>query len=319
MLRTRNTPVMVIPVHNERTTIANIVTAVRHYGPVIVVDDASTDGSGQAAASAGATVITLPCRAGKGTALRHGFSAALRRGARAVITLDGDGQHDPHDIPRLLLAAQRWPQSLIIGDRLEVPDAVPRHRLQAIQVVSFWLNWLGQCNVRDTQSGFRLYPTHLLRQLRLKHGGFLLESEVLLKTRRAGYSIHTVPIRAIYPAGHTSHYRPVQDGAVAALYLLYHGLCFWPAQLWQLCAYRRQAGATTLAQAWHTTLLALQATLLLPGLFLAMGLQRLLRPLGYDVLAPMIRVFYAQHLLHQPATARERQHASHGYHRSATL
>ena len=231
MVLKRDTPVMVIPIHNEQATIVAIVTAARQYGPVIVVDDASTDGSGCLAAEAGATVIALPRRTGKGTALQQGFAAALQRGARSVITLDGDGQHDAHDIPRLLRAAQRWPQSLICGDRLGVPEAVPRHRLQAIQVASFWLNWLGQCNVRDTQSGFRLYPAPLLRQLRLKCRGFLLESEVILKTCQAGYSIHTVPIRAIYPSGHASHYRPCKDGTMAALYLLYHGMRFWPAQL----------------------------------------------------------------------------------------
>lgn len=311
--------IMVIPVHNERATIASLVTAVRQYGPVIVADDASTDGSGRLAVLAGATVITLPRHAGKGKALQHGFAEALQRGAQVVITLDGDGQHDPQDIPRLLLAGRRWPQSLIIGDRLAAPEAVPQHRLQAIQVASFWLNWLGQCQVRDTQSGFRLYPAPLLRQLQLRHGGFLLESEAFLKARQGGYIIHSVPIRTIYPSGHTSHYRPCKDGTIAALYLLYRGLCFWPAQLWQLWPYRQPQGSTLPAASWHTTLVALRATLLLPLLFLAMCIQFVLRPLGYDILTPMIGAFYHQHLRRQPSIHKERTHAKHCYHQSATL
>jgi glycosyltransferase involved in cell wall biosynthesis len=296
-------PVMVIPIHNERATIAAIVTAARQYGSVIVVDDASTDGGGQLAAAAGATIITLACRAGKGTALRQGFVAAWQHGTRWVITLDGDGQHDPHDIPQLLQAAQHWPHSLICGDRLGHPEAVPRHRLQANQIASFWLNWLGQCNVRDTQSGFRLYPASLLRHLQFKHKGFLLESEALLKARQAGYSIHTVPIRAIYPPGHTSHYRPYKDGILAILYLLHHGLRFWPVQCRQLWQAQRQVQA--LAQSWHTTWVALLATLGLPVLCLAACLQLLLRPLDWDLLTPVIRTLYDHHLLHQHLTPRE--------------
>lgn len=69
---------MVMPVHNERATIAPLVTAARQYGPVVVVDDASTDGSDRLAALAGATVITLRRHAGKGKALQHGFAEALR-------------------------------------------------------------------------------------------------------------------------------------------------------------------------------------------------------------------------------------------------
>jgi hypothetical protein len=206
-----------------------------------------------------------------------------------------------------------------MGDRLDTPAAIPPHRLQAIQVASFWLNWLGQCNVRDTQCGFRLYPARLLKQLRLKHGGFLLESEILLKTRQAGYTIHTVPIRALYPAGHHSHYRPFQDGVVIALYLLYRGLCFWPVQLWQLFATHRHAYVAPRRQEWRKTQVACLATLLLPLLFLALCLQLLLRQYNYNILTPIIRMFYASHLLHRPPNSREKPYAKHCYHRSATL
>src|SRR5262245_42246229 len=98
-------PVAVIPVHNEAATIAQVVRAALTYVPVIVVDDASSEGSGLRAAATGATVLTLPCRHGKGAALRQGFVAAIQRQADAIVTLDGDGQHDPQDIPRLLTAS----------------------------------------------------------------------------------------------------------------------------------------------------------------------------------------------------------------------
>src|SRR5215470_9737920 len=140
--------VAVIPVHNEASTIASVVVAARAYLPVIVVDDASDDGSGQLAAASGALVLTLPRQCGKGAALRYGFAEALRQGAETVVTIDGDGQHDPRDIPRLLEASQRYPGSLIIGGRLDSAHTMPLARLCAIEVVSFWINWLGHCAVR---------------------------------------------------------------------------------------------------------------------------------------------------------------------------
>jgi glycosyltransferase involved in cell wall biosynthesis len=222
--------VVVIPVHNEAPTIGIIVAAARMYLPVIVVDDASDDGSGPLAAATGATVLTLSKHQGKGAALRYGFAEAWRRGAEAVVTLDGDGQHDPHDIPRLLAASQRWPKSIIIGGRLDAAAEIPRHRLHAIRVASFWISWLGGCSIQDTQSGFRVYPTAILRSLPLRHGRFLLESEVLLKAAQAGYNIRELPIRAIYRSDQRSQYRPLWDGMTAATYLLYHGIRFWLRQ-----------------------------------------------------------------------------------------
>ncbi len=203
--------VVVIPVHNEASTIASVVVAARAYLPVIVVDDASDDGSGQLAAASGAMVLTLPRQRGKGAALRHGFVEALRQGADTVVTLDGDGQHDPRDIPRLLAASQRDPESLIIGGRLGSAETIPLARLYAIEVVSFWINWLGQCTVRDTQSGLRLYPAAVLRTLPLRHGGFLFESAILLKASQTGWRVCEIPIHAVYPPGRASQYRPLRD------------------------------------------------------------------------------------------------------------
>ena len=227
--------VVVIPVHNEASTIVSVVRAARAYLPVIVVDDASDDGSGALAAAAGATVLTLSRQRGKGAALRHGFAEALRQGAATVVTLDGDGQHDPHDIPRLLAASQRYPESLIIGGRLDNAETMPRARLYAIAAVSRWINWLGQCAVRDTQSGLRLYPAAVLRTLPVRHRGFLFESALLLKASQTGWPVCEIPIRAVYPPGRASQYRPLRDSIPIIAYLLYQGLRFWLTQLRLAC------------------------------------------------------------------------------------
>jgi glycosyltransferase involved in cell wall biosynthesis len=223
--------VAVIPVHNEAATIRDIVVAARQYVSVIIVDDASDDGSGRLAAASGATVLTLPSRQGKGAALRRGFAEAIRLDVDTVVTLDGDAQHDPHDIPRLLAASQQCPDCIVIGGRLRDPSGIPWHRFYAIRIASAWLNWLGDCNVRDTQSGYRVYPVALLRTVLLRHGGFLLESEILLKARLMGFGIHELPIQAVYRSGQKSQYRPLRDGALAAAYLCYRSLFFWPLRL----------------------------------------------------------------------------------------
>lgn len=210
----------IIPVHNEARTIAAIVQAARAYVPVLVVDDASQDSSGDLAAQAGAQVLRLTRHAGKGEALRRGFAAALQGGAEAVITLDGDGQHDPHDIPRLLAARQRWPEQVILGSRMAEAAAIPPRRRYAIQLASAWMSWLGQWPLRDTQSGLRLYPAALLSAVQPRQGRFLFESALLLQAVQAAWQVQELPIRAVYPPGRVSHYEPVRDGIAIAAYLL---------------------------------------------------------------------------------------------------
>jgi glycosyltransferase involved in cell wall biosynthesis len=289
--------VVVIPVHNEASTIASVVVAARAYLPVIVVDDASEDGSGPLAAASGATVLTLPRQRGKGTALRHGFAEALRQGAETVVTLDGDGQHDPRDIPRLLEASQRYPGSLIIGDRLDSAETIPPARLYAIKVVSFWINWLGHCTVRDTQSGLRLYPAAMLCTLPLRHGGFLFESEILLQASQAGWRVCEIPIRAVYPPGRASQYRPVRDSIPIIVYLLYQGIRFWPTQLWLVCRTWLTGYKAIRHDTWRRTCVAALATLLLPLLGLCVLAHLCAGHVGSALLCAAIRRFYDPRLL----------------------
>ncbi len=292
--------IAVIPVHNEAPTIASVVLTARAYLPVIVVDDASEDGSGQRAAAAGAIVLTLPRHCGKGVALQCGFAEALRRGANAVVSLDGDGQHDPRDIPRLLAASQCWPESIIIGGRLDSAEAIPLPRFYAMQVASFWINWLGHCQVRDTQSGFRLYPAPALRTLPLRHGGFIFESEVLIKAGQAGWCVREIPICAVYAPGRTSHYRPLGDGIPITAYLLYRGVRFWPAQCWLACLGWRMRDKTVRHYVWRCTGVAALATLLLPLLGLCVLAYLCAGHVGRTLLATAIRRFYDPRLFANP-------------------
>ena len=219
---------IVIPVFNEAATLGPVVAAARRHGPVLVVDDGSSDESAQVAVEAGGDVLRLGRRRGKGEALRRGFAEALARGAERAITLDGDGQHDPDEIPRLLGAAAREPEALVIGDRLASgPEVIPPERREAMQVAGFFIDWLIGLPLRDTQSGFRVYPGRLLATVRAREGGFVFETEMLIRAAAAGCPIVSVPITPRHFPGRRSRFRPGRDGAAVAAYLVGRGLRRW--------------------------------------------------------------------------------------------
>jgi glycosyltransferase involved in cell wall biosynthesis len=208
--------IVVIPAYNEGATIREVAArALLHCPRVIVVDDGSTDNT--AAALVGLPVVLLrnPRNEGKAAALWRGIQHALESGAEAVITLDGDGQHRPEDIPRLLDAALHWPNTIIIGSRMANAAAFPPKRLFANRAANFWISWASGYAIEDSQSGFRLYPVALLRSIEPAHDhahGFVFESEILIEASRRGVQSVPVAIEAIYtPAARPSHFRSVVD------------------------------------------------------------------------------------------------------------
>src|SRR3989449_518160 len=205
-------PMIVIPVFNEAETISEVVAAARAHAPVLVVDDGSEDGGAAAARAAGADLLRHPRRLGKGQAIRTGIAAARSRGASVVVTLDGDGQHDPQDLPAVLGTAQSAPRAIVIGSRLAEPDALAPDRLNAIRVAGFFVYWASGLKLEDTQSGYRAYPVALFDDVALRHGGFVLETEVLIAAAGRGWQVREVPVRAIPRARRRSRFRPLGDG-----------------------------------------------------------------------------------------------------------
>jgi glycosyltransferase involved in cell wall biosynthesis len=224
---------IVIPVYNEASTVGEVVQAAQRRGPVLVVDDGSSDESSAVAAAAGAEVIRHPRRLGKGQALRTAFTAARRRDATHVVTLDGDGQHAPRDVPVLLAAARQAPEAIVVGSRVgldgEAPQ-VPAERLNAIRVAGFFVNWASGLSLRDTQSGFRVYPLSALDGLTLRRGGFVLETEVLVKAAARGLPVLEVPITVIPRAARRSRFRPVVDGVSVGAYLAGQAVRRWASE-----------------------------------------------------------------------------------------
>ena len=217
----RRDVVAVIPAYQCAATIGGVVIGVRRFVErVVVVDDGSTDATGDAAAAAGAEVERLPSNRGKGVALLRGIEVALAGEAEAVLLLDGDGQHDPADVPRFLAAWDAGEGDLLIGSRMGDPEAIPRARYWTNRIGSRVLSWMTGWEIEDSQSGYRLLAARLLRRLPLASRGYAVESEMLIKAAHRGARLGQVPIRTIYE-GNTSHYRPLLDTVRISLWCVY--------------------------------------------------------------------------------------------------
>jgi glycosyltransferase involved in cell wall biosynthesis len=197
-----------IPAHNEASHIAGVVKSMAGRLPVLVVDDGSTDNTSEAAALAGSVVISQTPNQGKGSALRNGFQWALAEGYEAVITLDGDGQHDPADIPAFLRAYSEYKSDLIIGRR-NFSEMPPVRRLSNT-LGRMLFSWAVGRNVPDNQSGYRLLSRRLMEALLdSTETGFEFEVEMITAAILHGFSLDWVDIRTIY-AGENSHIQPLR-------------------------------------------------------------------------------------------------------------
>ena len=199
--------VALIPVHDEAPRIEAVVRAAVVHLPVLVVDDGSSDETAAVAEAAGATVLRQRPNQGKGAALRAGFARAISDGALAVITLDGDGQHDPAELPRFLEAEAERPVELIVGARDFGRMPLVRRLSNAAGTVLLSAS-VGRW-IPDNQSGYRLVGRRLMAEmLASREDGFAFEVEMIAVCMREGWPIRWVPISTIY-GDERSHIRPL--------------------------------------------------------------------------------------------------------------
>jgi len=232
--------IVVIPAYNEAATIRDLVErALKVMSEVVVVDDGSTDSTVARLEGLPVVVLQNERNVGKAASLWKGFDHAFGHGAQFVVTLDGDGQHQPEDMPRLLDMAERSPHNIVIGARLHDRKNFPARRYYANQFARFWISWAAGYPIADTQSGFRVYPAPLFAKLARRDvawNGFVFESEVLIAAGEVGVRSIAVAIPGIYPKqARPSHFRPVVDIArivvMVAGRLLRRGM--HPVGLWR--------------------------------------------------------------------------------------
>lgn len=280
---------VVIPVYEEAATLGEVVTGARRYAPVLVVDDGSGDDSSRVARAAGAEVIRHPRRLGKGQALRSGAVAIRQRGASHMLTMDGDGQHAPDDVPRLLATASEHPEAIVVGCRLGGArpwSVLGRGRHNAVRVAGFFLAWASGLALCDTQSGFRVYPLDVLERLSTCRGGFVFETEVLMAAAAAGVAVREVAVKALGRTHRRSRFRPLMDGAAIGAYLARGALAQWV----RAARSRARGDAPERARGLRA---AAVATALSPLLLGAAVLQALLGSRGVDVVTPLVDHFFS--------------------------
>jgi glycosyltransferase involved in cell wall biosynthesis len=195
-----------IPANNEARHISGVVSRAGQHLPVLVVDDGSIDETAALAAGAGAEVFSQFPNQGKGNALMAGIRLALEKGYDAIITLDGDGQHDPDEIPLFIDAYLSTRPDLIIGKRDF--SKMPPVRRVSNTIGRYMLSWaLGQ-SIPDNQSGYRLISRRLAKEsLAYQESGFEFEVEMVIRCVHLGYGLTWVPIRTIY-GDEKSHITP---------------------------------------------------------------------------------------------------------------
>jgi len=207
---------IVIPAYNEEKTIRGITArCLEHVNEVIVVDDGSVDTTTGVIADLPATCLVNPSNMGKAYSLWRGIQHAIARGASAIITLDGDGQHNPDDIPALIHASREYRNHIIIAARTRNRYLAPPARRFANAFADFWVSWASGYPIRDSQSGFRLYPAILFNNITIdasRKKSFVFESEILIDAASIGIKSRNISIDTVYLANtRHSHYRPIAD------------------------------------------------------------------------------------------------------------
>jgi glycosyltransferase involved in cell wall biosynthesis len=212
----------VIPAFNEAGSIAAVIDGVRPFVDcVIVVDDGSRDATAERARAAGADVIAHETNRGKGHAVRAGLARVLDGGFTHVLLLDGDMQHLPQEAASLLAEAERSGAEVVLGERRFNRDRMPASRYHANRIGSRVLSWFVGVPVQDTQCGFRVFRVDALRPLQLMATGYEIETEMLVKVRRRGGRVASVPVTAVY-AGQTSKLRPLPDTTRTCFLAVYY-------------------------------------------------------------------------------------------------
>jgi glycosyltransferase involved in cell wall biosynthesis len=221
--------VAAIPCYNEASYIGDVVRrAAAHVDAVVVVDDGSSDGTAEAARAAGAQVRRHDANRGPGAAARTCLEVGREMGADVLVTLDGDGQHDPDEIPAVVgplldgVPGAPGRPDIVIGSRfLGGYTNVARYRKFGIDVITFLYNVGAREKITDAQSCFRAYSRRALDTLSIHEDGFGFSVETLVQARKAGLRIEEVSISCIYhDESHSMN--PVLHGVGVALMVVKH-------------------------------------------------------------------------------------------------
>lgn len=191
--------IAIIPAYNEASEIENVVRkTLEKVNCVIVVDDGSSDNTGDLAFNAGANVISHSFNLGKGMALNTGLKVALSCNADIVVLIDGDGQHSPEEIPNLVSKIIDENLDIVIGSRYLKKNKIPTYRKLGLYILNIVTNLGSGIIVTDTQSGFRALSKKALKLLHFNENGLSVESEMQFLAAKYTLSVGEIPIEVFY-------------------------------------------------------------------------------------------------------------------------
>ena len=190
-----------IPAFNEADVIQDVIQEIQSagYKNIIIIDDGSRDNTFKKAKEmAGVTALRHKINRGKGAATKTGIEAAKLLGADIIVTMDGDGQHDPQDVKNLIEPILKNNCDVVLGTRLKDTAGMPWHKIIANHVGNFFTWWLFGLWVTDSQSGFRAYSKHAAEVINTKGDRYEYESEVIKEIHNYKLKFIEVPIAVRY-------------------------------------------------------------------------------------------------------------------------
>jgi len=203
---------IIIPAYNESSSLNDILVKLRDKGfSILVVDDGSLDDTYEVALKQADLVIRNEKNMGKGKSLKKAIAFLLKENNfDYVITMDGDGQHSPLDIEQFILKAQEG-ADLVVGNRMTNPLRMPRIRFFTNKFMSWFISKIVGQNIPDTQCGYRLIKNNVLKRIIIESSKFEIESEIIIKTAKLGFSVKSIPIKSIYFRNPSSKIHPFID------------------------------------------------------------------------------------------------------------
>lgn len=226
----QNTVLVAIPAYNESGTIADVVGEARGVADrVVVVDDGSDDGTAKTAEEAGATVVRHDRNRGYGAAIKTAFQTAVEYDAEHLVIIDGDGQHDPEDVPKLIKAQHENDAEIAIGSRFRGESDVPFYRRIGLVVINVMTNvGLGNIRprswIRDTQSGLRAYDSTAIRSIAEDDSiadHMDASTDIIYHARNRDYTVTEVGTEIDYDVENGNSQNPISHGLVLVTNLLH--------------------------------------------------------------------------------------------------
>ena len=211
-----------IPAFNEEKVIEDVIQRCKlHVDKIIVCDDGSTDKTSDVITKTGAVLLQHKQNHGKGEAMKTLFTYAKKIGADVMVTIDGDGQFLPEEIPKVIEPIIKNNADIVIGYRFDDEEEMPAYRKIGNKMLDKFTNLASELPFRDTQGGFRSYSKKAINSINITTNGFGVDSEILVDASKKGLKIVEEKVTVIYNTGNsTSTKSPISHSTEVIVSLL---------------------------------------------------------------------------------------------------